>query len=178
MWHIGSAQAQGGVGETAVGSGFAFGSPMSQGRDEGARPKVSSPTTDCKSYYDSHNDSGFLSGSNLVSSSSLSCEETSSMRCKESTSPQEGHRSPDPKTQGIPSVGHLDSGIDISDQLSSLHLASSTTSSSSTTSDTPENDTISPKKVSAPPRRSCLELNEAQLALLQEIFQRDEDGDT
>ncbi|XP_042859979.1 NF-kappa-B inhibitor cactus-like [Penaeus japonicus] len=178
MWHIGSAQAQGGVGETALGSGFAFGSPMSQGRDEGARPKVSSPTTDSKSYYDSHNDSGFLSGSNLVSSSSLSCEDTTSMRCKDSASPQEGHRSPDPKTQGITSLGHLDSGIDISDQLSSLHLASPTTSSSSTTSDTPENDTTSSKKVSAPPRRSCLELNEAQLALLQEIFQRDEDGDT
>lgn len=124
-----------------------------------------------KAHYDSHNDSGFLSGSNLVSSSSLTSEDNEAMRYSEPASPEtkgETHTS-----------SRLDSGIDISEQLSSLHLASSSTSTSTSTSEFGEGDeTPQRRTVTPPPRRSRLGLSEAQVALLQEIFKRDEDGDT
>ncbi|KAG0719643.1 hypothetical protein GWK47_050071 [Chionoecetes opilio] len=126
-----------------------------------------------KSQFDSHNDSGFLSGSNLLSCSSLGPDDTEAMRLSEPQTP-ECH-----KIGGALTPSRLDSGIDISDQLSSLHLASSSTTSTSTSTsevegyDAPQRRTISP-----PPRRSRLGLSDTQVALLQEIFKRDEDGDT
>lgn len=176
MWHSGSAQGQGGIVENASGVPTC-GAPMNQGREEGARPKIASPTIDCKSIYDSHNDSGFVSGSNLVSSSSLGCDEPSSMRSEDVVPGEAHHGIPDPKTQGHSCQGILDSGIDISEQLSSLHLASPNTSGS-TASDTGELSSPIRRPVTPPPRPSRLGLNEAQVALLQEIFQTDEDGDT
>lgn len=131
-----------------------------------------------KSQFDSHNDSGFLSGSNLLSSSSLTHEDIENMPLAEAPPPQ------DTTKGGALSPTRLDSGIDISDQLSSLHLASTSTSTTSTsTSELGEGeDTSSPvpprPAVTPPPRRSRLGLSEAQVALLQEIFKRDEDGDT
>lgn len=212
MWSLGNAQGQGGVTEQQKVCTGLF------AREEGARPKVvlpppSSPTTasgassscECKSLYDSHHDSGFLSGSNLMSSSSVNCDEpvsptssTSIMRCEDgggggpppTAGGDGGHHHyqhhhldhPDPKSHSsIPSMGHLDSGIDISEQLSSLHLASPSTSSCSTNSGEVDPNTPTIHRTTSPPppsRRSNLGLNQAQVALLQEIFQRDEDGDT
>lgn len=133
-----------------------------------------------KGHYDSHNDSGFLSGSNLVSSSSLGPEDAEAMRYSEAPRPP-----PSDTKGGALSPTRLDSGIDISDQLSSLHLASPSTSTSASTTSTSElgdgEDTTSLTSrpaVTPPPRRSRLGLSEAQVALLQEIFKRDEDGDT
>ncbi|KAK3863417.1 hypothetical protein Pcinc_030811 [Petrolisthes cinctipes] len=180
MWPSNSGQ--GCVVEACVGAAPPSGACMNSAREEGARPKVLSPSTDSKLRYDSNNDSGFLSDSNLLSSSSVSCEDpgtTTSMRC-EDIMPGETHHHSDPKTQqmGI-SATRLDSGIDISEQLSSLHLASPSVSSISTTSETGETeDSPSRRPVSPPSRRSRLGLSEAQVSLLQEIFQRDEDGDT
>ncbi|XP_071535098.1 NF-kappa-B inhibitor alpha-like isoform X1 [Panulirus ornatus] len=172
MWHSSSAQGQGGIVENASGVPTC-GAPMNQGREEGARPKIASPTIDCKSLYDS----GFVSGSNLVSSSSLGCDEPSSMRSVDVV-PGEAHQGiPDPKTQGHSCQGILDSGIDISEQLSSLHLASPNTSGS-TSSDAAEVSFPARNPVTPPPRPSRLGLSEAQVAFLQEIFQSDEDGDT
>ncbi|XP_042232420.1 NF-kappa-B inhibitor alpha-like [Homarus americanus] len=174
MWPNRSAQGQGGVEKASAGVAS---------HQEGARPKIlNSPTADNKSgvVYDSHNDSGFLSGSNLVSSSSLSCDDTScSMRSENLLSGEVSLTHPslsDPKNV---SQVRQDSGIDISDQLSSLHLASPTTSSSSAASEACEAETSPTRKpATPPPRRSRLSLSEAQVGLLQEIFQTDEDGDT
>lgn len=178
MWHSGSGQGQGGVVE-ACGAAPPSDACMNPARKEGARPKVSSPSTECKLRYDSNNDSGFLSDSNLLlSSSSVSCEDPgTSMKC-EDILPGETHHA-NPKTQLDLSRTRLDSGIDISDQLSSLHLASPLVSSCSTTSETGDAEDCPPRRpVTPPPRRSRLSLSQAQVALLQEIFQRDEDGDT
>lgn len=131
-----------------------------------------------KSQFDSHNDSGFLSGSNLLSSSSLNPEDPDTMPF--SAAPP----STDISKGGALSPTRLDSGIDISDQLSSLHLASPSTSTTSiSTSELGEGEESSsplppPPAITPPPRRSRLGLSEAQVALLQEIFKRDEDGDT
>ncbi|XP_076067494.1 NF-kappa-B inhibitor cactus-like [Oratosquilla oratoria] len=199
-----------------------------QGRTEGSI----SPESELKSVFDSHNDSGFLSGSNLVSSSSVSEDLTtlsssslpsSPMRCE--SSKQQGGRgregegthptsspsssSKDPQR----SFNRLDSGIDISDQLSTLNIASPSPVSTShiTSSDSAISSTssrfdgaqdscrsstgekgstqdggggggggvsVSGGGAACPPRRSRLGLDAAQVALLQEVFQRDEDGDT
>ncbi|XP_069169463.1 NF-kappa-B inhibitor alpha isoform X2 [Procambarus clarkii] len=196
MWHSG--QGQGGIVEQVTVVPQRGGCiPIPIAGDESARPKVSSPTTDYKSLYDSHNDSGFLSGSNLISSC-LGCDDNpaSSHSTSSSSSSANNMRSEQTRVVGeaqqhasTPDKAHtalsqakLDSGIDISEQLSSLHLASPSTSSCSsssvTSSEAGEAETSTPKPATPPPRRSRLGLSEAQIALLQEIFQRDEDGDT
>lgn len=181
MWPSSSGQGQGCVEEACVGAVPPSGAYMNSAREEGARPKVSSPSTESKLRYDSNNDSGFLSDTNLLSSSSVSCEDpvtTTSMKC-EDIIPGETHLHSDPKSQQMSISTKLDSGIDISDQLSSLHLASPSVSSCSTTSKTGETeDSPAQRPLSPPPRRSRLGLSQEQVALLQEIFQRDEDGDT
>lgn len=182
MWPSSSGQGQGCVEEVCVGAVPPSGACMNSAREEGARPKVSSPSAESKLRYDSNNDSGFLSDTNLLSSSSVSCEDqgttTTSMKC-EDIIPGETHHHSDPKTQQMSISTKIDSGIDISDQLSSLRLASPSVSSCSTTSKTGETeDSPAQRPVSPPPRRPRLGLSQAQIALLQEIFQRDEDGDT
>ena len=123
-----------------------------------------------KSNYDSNHDSGFLSGSNLVSSSSLASEDCEAMRYSEPTPPET-------KGEALTS-SRVDSGIDISEQLSSLHLASSSTSTSTSISELEGDDAPQRRTVTPPARKSRLGLSDEQVALLQEIFERDEDGDT
>ncbi|MPC84407.1 hypothetical protein E2C01_079145 [Portunus trituberculatus] len=132
-------------------------------------------TTIDKSHYDSQNDSGFLSGSNLTSCSSCSVgDDTDTMRFSEPLPPPG-----DTKGDTHAHSSRVDSGIDISEQLSSLHLASSSTSTTTTsTSELEGEDAPQRRTVTPPPRRSRLGLSEEQMALLQEIFKRDEDGDT
>ncbi|KAK8732080.1 hypothetical protein OTU49_007176, partial [Cherax quadricarinatus] len=179
MWHSG----QSGIAEKVPVVGQrGQGLLVPLGLGEGAYPKGGLSSNDSK--YDSHNDSGFLSDSNLASSSCLSCDDptsTTNMRSEHlgiAGEAQHLARSPD---KADLTQGKLDSGIDISEQLSSLHLASSNTSSSSccsSSTEAAEADSSTKKPASPPTRRSRLELSEAQVALLQEIFKTDEDGDT
>uniref|UniRef100_A0A0P4WDM5 Uncharacterized protein n=1 Tax=Scylla olivacea TaxID=85551 RepID=A0A0P4WDM5_SCYOL len=137
----------------------------------GTGTTATTTTTIDKTHYDSQNDSGFLSGSNLTSSCSLS-EDSDTMRFSEPLPPLG-----ETKGDALAS-SRVDSGIDISEQLSSLQLASSSTSTTTSTSELEGEDTPQRRTVTPPPRRSRLGLSEEQMALLQEIFKRDEDGDT
>lgn len=168
----------------------------------------------CKSVYDSHSDSGFLSGSNLVSSSSVEdsgfisgSNQVSSSSVDDYTNsgsclnvPQQSgvvtsgdcSSSPDHYYQssstGLTSSGYLDSGIDISEQLSSLQLRSGPLSyedrgGNSTSSD--GNVVVeSPRQledVDASSREDAggaLEISRSHVTLLREIFSPDKDGDT
>ncbi|XP_064098906.1 NF-kappa-B inhibitor cactus-like isoform X1 [Macrobrachium nipponense] len=196
MWPVGSTHCQGGVINPSSPTNSSSGLHCALNRDEGARPKTTTSNTTLdisKSHYDSHHDSGFLSGSNLMSSSSIGCDEPHSPTTATAVSmtggdggggggpPRESnpHDLKSPTTSAT-SIGHLDSGIDISEQLSSLHLASPTTSASpcSTSSEVDLTNATTRKTTSPRPTRSRLGLNQAQVALLQEIFQTDEDGDT
>lgn len=139
----------------------------------GAAGTGTTTTTIDKTHYDSQHDSGFLSGSNLTSSCSLTDDQDTMRFSEPATTPGE--------TKGDSHVSsRVDSGIDISEQLSSLHLASSssTNTTSTSTSELEGEDAPQRKTVTPPPRRSRLGLSEEQMALLQEIFKRDEDGDT
>lgn len=117
--------------------------------------KFGGPHTETeKSLYDSHSDSGFLSGSNLVSSSSVD-ESSSSMPKRDFAreAPAASNAS-----KNLSSSGCLDSGIDISDQLSSLMV-------SGAQEDPPDSSLDS-------------ELSPSHVAILREIFTMDKDGDT
>ena len=125
-----------------------------------------------KSQFDSNVDSGFLSGSNLLSSSSL-CDEPHSPAVAPSRSPR---RDEDDGKTLLSSP--LDSGIDISEQMSSLRLASSSDLSDSRPPPSEAPRTTSPPRPKWEPSTRWFGLSEEQIELLREIFKRDEDGDT
>jgi len=130
------------------------------GKSEGQQHKMESSNVKStqidysdKNQSDSRIDSGFLSGSNLFSSSSLADEHI--------LSSNEIISQPQSPT-GV--SGCLDSGIDISEQLSSLQLCPQTTE-----------DTL---VVNAPSVVPSPRMSRSHLSLLREIFNPDQDGDT
>lgn len=148
----------------------------------------------CKSVYDSHSDSGFLSGSNLVSSSSVDDYNNSSSCLNVSSS---GGVSGDmhadhyyqSSSAGLTSSGCLDSGIDISEQLSSLQLRSgplsyedrgdTLTSSSSVGALAESPSLLEEVDAGSGEDVGCsLEISRSHVTLLREIFSPDKDGDT
>ncbi|XP_018023690.1 NF-kappa-B inhibitor cactus isoform X2 [Hyalella azteca] len=148
-----------------------------------------------KSVYDSHSDSGFLSGSNLVSSSSVEDynlstnnqpSQTLLSRTLSGSSNDASHGGHHLDSQlsssAITSSGCLDSGIDISDQMNSLQLRSSTQnyedSVENNTSDDPSNSRISEDSHSRRDAGCNLEISRSHVTLLREVFSPDKDGDT
>lgn len=151
--------------------------------------------------YDSHSDSGFLSGSNLMSSSSID-EYTNSSSNNISNMPStisatSPHIHPDITSTTnnlLTSSGCLDSGIDISEQLSSLQLISgplpyeeSNTSVSggggssgggSGSVDRRVTEDISVAEDATTNSNSTLPISRSHVTLLREIFSPDKDGDT
>ncbi|CAL4067030.1 unnamed protein product, partial [Meganyctiphanes norvegica] len=170
MWSIGGDN-QGGMSMVVVGPGYSSEAPKPPGSTESPHPQGDIPKGRRWRYF-SQNDSGFLSGSNLLSSTS-SVSEDGPGYSSEAPKPPGSTVGGDTSKTNINTTSRLDSGIDISDQLNSPHLSSSgvTTSSGSLVG----GRALRPP---SPQRRPRLGLNPNQVALLQEIFQRDEDGDT
>ncbi|KAF2362397.1 Ankyrin repeat-containing domain [Trinorchestia longiramus] len=150
-----------------------------------------SPGTDhCKSIHDSHSDSGFLSGSNLVSSGSVEdysvSNQSLSQRCNTIHGTSEGTHGGVPhhtlaSSSAITSSGCLDSGIDISDQLSSLQLRSGPQNYEESLENNSGDTSATRRPATSPGRRDTrdpIEISRAHVSLLREVFSPDKDGDT
>uniref|UniRef100_A0A2P2HZ17 NF-kappa-B inhibitor cactus-like n=1 Tax=Hirondellea gigas TaxID=1518452 RepID=A0A2P2HZ17_9CRUS len=160
-----------------------------KGQDSGSH--IGNTTEICKSVYDSHSDSGFLSGSNLVSSSSVDDYNNSSCNMPTNSTISSALDNSSSAITGrggggsdavhsstvLTSSGCLDSGIDISEQLSSLQLRSPEASSVSCddVGSVSERETSSRGEDDASNR---LEISRSHVTLLREIFSPDKDGDT
>ena len=161
----------------------------------------------CKSMYDSHSDSGFLSGSNLVedgnNSSSRDQQTAIGAVVAQSSSLLSHHQSPHNALSSqssnsqqntstmLSSSSCIDSGIDISEQLSSLQLRSGPQqfedeSKTSRTSATPvPSQQQQAATVTEYQQHEVIDshsseqhISRSHVTLLREIFSPDKDGDT
>lgn len=164
---------------------------MSKVTHEGSRSRssrVRSPTKDDggKSHHDNQMDSGFMSGSNLLSSSSLCSDEGKSYSRSTSKEMDSGlSRDIDDHCDGGVGYGkenfhssdNLDSGIDLglSERISSLNLTTSEPVSPVEPKPVQEAPSIQPEPRS---KLEQLGLSPAHITILKEIFRKDDDGDT
>lgn len=158
---------------------------------EGARSKSGGETEDkmsaskrpprVKSPQDSQMDSGFMSGSNLLSSTSLYSEDLENKGMglpSESTSDEGATKSSNMYT----SETLLDSGIDLSEGIRSLNISSASPTAVTTTHTTsPEGEPQ--RRPDDPPtenrsKLAHLGLSPVHISILKEIFKKDSDGDT
>ena len=144
--------------------------------------QLSSDLDHNKSVYDSHTDSGFHSGTNLVSSSSIDDQPNSncSNMPKEDFSSGMNIHSDAPYNKNNPlSSGCLDSGIDVSERFSSMYLSGPQTSEDNLPSQVQE---VNPSPYDdfglSSEDPSSGQLSPSHVAILREIFTRDDDGDT
>lgn len=153
-------------------------------------PRIGSPQSECKSPQDTQMDSGFMSGSNLLSSSSFVSEDLG-IGMKEATDISTSSRSHSEEGQTSYSAKtftseNLDSGIDLSERISSLNLSTSFSHHSTHSSSLQHQEVIHPeepernKPSQGEPRSKLaqLGLSPVHITLLKEIFKKDNDGDT
>lgn len=127
--------------------------------------------------YDSHSDSGFLSGSNLMSSGSVDDYSHSSSNLASHHHLPSLPTSPTDNTNTLlTSSGCLDSGIDISEQFSSLQLRSGPINSYEESSNS--HLTSAGDVTTEDPSDPSLTISRDHVTLLREIFSPDKDGDT
>ena len=158
--------------------------------DVGPPPKMDS---NYKSMYDSQSDSGFLSGSNLISESEMRVSNISTESSHDFGSPSQsstdfGHSKDDYTTSST-----LDSGIvDLPEQLRSLNITSTsdvcTISSNNSSKSNNNNNNIPSEQINSSDQQSHnipqslptpkLGLSREHIIILKNIFAKDECGDT